>query len=41
MSGLKVVAWIQDYSNKEILQVNELNLIKIPINLVWELNQAD
>lgn len=25
MSGLKVVAWIQDYSNKEILQVNELN----------------
>jgi len=25
MSGLKVVAWIQDNSNKEILQVNELN----------------
>jgi len=25
MSGLKVVVWIQDYSNKEILQVNELN----------------
>jgi hypothetical protein len=25
MSGLKVVAWIQDYKNKEVLQVNELN----------------
>ncbi|MBT3479545.1 MAG: hypothetical protein HOA15_04650 [Candidatus Marinimicrobia bacterium] len=25
MSGLKAVAWIQDYSSKEILQVNEFN----------------
>ena len=25
MSGLKVVAWIQDYNNKEILQVGELS----------------
>ena len=25
MSGLKVVAWIQDYKNKEVLLVNELN----------------
>ena len=25
ISGLKVVAWIQDYESKEVLQVNELN----------------